>query len=81
MLFRPVADERIIQCLVQGVLITRHKALPPNPSGTKNEVFTPPPALKICLTTGLSKKEGEKAVHACSFNPIFMATQPLRLAS
>ena len=61
MLFRPVADERIIQCLVQGVLITRHKVLPPNPSGTKNEVFTPPPALKICLTTGLSKKEVEKA--------------------
>jgi serine palmitoyltransferase len=33
----------------------------PNPSGTKNELFTPQPALKICLTTGLSKKEVEKA--------------------
>jgi len=49
------------QCLVQGVLITRHKTILPNPSGTKNEVFSPQPALKICLTTGLSKKEVEKA--------------------
>jgi hypothetical protein len=49
------------QCLVQGVLITRHKTILPNPSGTKNEVFSPQPALKICLTTGLSRKEVEKA--------------------
>lgn len=50
-----------MQSLAQGVLITRHKTIPPNPSGTKTEVFIPQPALKICLTTGLSKKEVEKA--------------------
>ncbi len=59
--FFPLADGLMIQCLAQGVLITRHKTLAPNPTGTKNQVFTPQPALKICLTTGLSKKEVEKA--------------------
>lgn len=49
------------QCLAQGVLITRQKTLPASPAGTKNEVFVPMPALKICLTTGLTKKEVEKA--------------------
>ncbi len=56
-----VANNGCVQCLAQGVLITRHKTLPPTPSGTKNDIFTPQPALKICLTTGLSKKEIEKA--------------------
>ncbi|KAL2216196.1 serine palmitoyl CoA transferase subunit LcbA [Thermoascus aurantiacus ATCC 26904] len=52
-LLQDVVDE----CLANGVLITRLKSLPDN--------FEPqqvvPPALKICLTTGLTKKEVEKA--------------------
>jgi hypothetical protein len=59
--YPPFTDIFIIQCLAQGVLTTRHKTLSPSPTGTKKEVFIPRPALKICLTTGLSKKEVEKA--------------------
>ncbi|KAF7512680.1 hypothetical protein GJ744_000247 [Endocarpon pusillum] len=56
-----ILQDIVDESLAQGVLITRHKTIPPNPSGTKNEVFTPQPALKICLSTGFSKKEVEKA--------------------
>ena len=51
----------LAQCLAQGVLITRQKALSAEPSGAKVDVFDPTPALKICMTTGLTKKEIEKA--------------------
>jgi len=37
------------------------KTLPTGASGTKTEIYTPLPALKVCVTTGLSKKEIEKA--------------------
>lgn len=49
------------QVLSQNVLITRVKSLPAGPSGTKTEIYTPSPALKVCVTLGLSKKEIEKA--------------------
>ncbi|PKY07365.1 PLP-dependent transferase [Aspergillus campestris IBT 28561] len=52
-LLQDVVDE----CLANGVLITRLKTLQDN--------FEPkqfiPPALKVCVTTGLTKKEIEKA--------------------
>jgi serine palmitoyltransferase len=43
--------------LANGVLITRLKSLPDNVE-PKQHVM---PALKVCLTTGLSKREVEKA--------------------
>lgn len=52
----PVSNNSM-QCLANGVLITRLKTLQDN--------FEPkqfiPPALKVCVTTGLTKKEIEKA--------------------
>jgi hypothetical protein len=50
------------QALANGVLITRLKSLPrpPGASSKGNHEVTQP-ALKVCLTTGLSKKEVEKA--------------------
>ena len=56
-----VLQEVVDECLAQGVLITRQKTLSAEPSGSKSEVFLPSPALKVCLTTGLSRKEVEKA--------------------
>ena len=50
-----------VQCLAQGVLITRQKTLSAEPSGSKTAIYEPNPALKISLTTGLSRKEIEKA--------------------
>lgn len=51
-----------IQTLANGVLITRLKSMPlaPHASG-KEDDWKLQPALKICITTGLSKKETEKA--------------------
>jgi serine palmitoyltransferase len=47
----------LLQSLANGVMITRLKTLEDN--------FEPkqvvPPALKVCVTTGLTKKETEKA--------------------
>jgi hypothetical protein len=51
----------MIQTLAQGILITRVKSLSPDTSGAKSTVYIQQPALKICLTIGLSKKEIEKA--------------------
>ena len=50
------------QCLANGVLVTRLKSMPP-PLGAvpRDAGWQPPPALKVCITTGLSKKETEKA--------------------
>ncbi|KAK9854006.1 Glycosyl transferase [Penicillium brevicompactum] len=52
-LLQDVVDE----CLANGVLITRLKALEDN-FEPKQVLF---PALKVCVTTGLTKKETEKA--------------------
>ncbi|KAJ4365573.1 serine palmitoyltransferase component [Neocucurbitaria cava] len=57
-IFRDVVDE----CLANGVLITRLKPFPiglglnPRDAG-----WQPAPALKVCVTSGLTKKETEKA--------------------
>lgn len=49
------------QCLAQGVLVTRAKALSAAASGAKSDIYTHRPALKVCLTNGLSRKEVEKS--------------------
>jgi serine palmitoyltransferase len=50
------------QCLANGVLITRLKSMPPPLGGTpRDEGWQPQSAVKVCVTTGLSKKETEKA--------------------
>jgi 7-keto-8-aminopelargonate synthetase-like enzyme len=50
------------QTLANGVLITRLKSMPvPNGANGKDEGWKLQPALKVCITTGLSKKEIEKA--------------------
>ncbi|TKX24582.1 serine palmitoyltransferase-like protein [Elsinoe australis] len=50
------------ECLANGVLVTRLKAMPPAlGEGPKAKDWAPQPALKVCITTGLSKKETEKA--------------------
>jgi serine palmitoyltransferase len=51
-----------VQCLANGVLITRLKAFPlglgVNP---RDAGWQPQPSLKVCVTSGLTKKETEKA--------------------
>lgn len=42
------------QCIANGVLITRLRTMPGDP-------VQPTPALKVCVTSGLTKKETEKA--------------------
>ncbi|PNS21335.1 hypothetical protein CAC42_1114 [Sphaceloma murrayae] len=50
------------ECLANGVLVTRLKAMPPAlGEGPKAQDWRATPALKVCVTTGLSKKEIEKA--------------------
>lgn len=50
------------QCLANGVLITRLKTMPVPPSSTvKDQGWQLQPALKICITSGLTRKETEKA--------------------
>ncbi|KAI9833803.1 MAG: serine palmitoyltransferase component [Phylliscum demangeonii] len=58
-LLQDVVDE----ALLNGVLITRLKhMLPSTNGGARGDAdYDPGPALKICITTGLSKKETEKA--------------------
>lgn len=57
-----IVDANLPQCLANSVLITRLKAFPlglglnPRDAG-----WQPTPALKVCVTSGLSKKETEKA--------------------
>ena len=53
--------EFLMQCLAQNILITRVKALAAGPSGAKTDIYQQLPALKVCLTIGLTKKEIEKA--------------------
>jgi serine palmitoyltransferase len=51
-----------MQCLANGVLITRLKAFPlglgVNP---RDAGWQPQPSLKVCVTSGLTRKETEKA--------------------
>ena len=56
-----VVCANVWQCLAQGVLVTRAKALSAAAPGAKSDVFTHRPTLKICMTNGLSRKEVEKA--------------------
>ncbi|PBP19191.1 putative 1,3-beta-glucan synthase component FKS1 [Diplocarpon rosae] len=56
-----VLQECVDETLANGVLITRLKSMPLGPSNGKDEDWKLQPALKICITTGLTKKEIEKA--------------------
>ncbi|KAK3485296.1 pyridoxal phosphate-dependent transferase [Neurospora hispaniola] len=57
-LLQEVADE----CLANNILVTRLKGAPiTTHMGLKDNVYTATPALKVCVTSGLSKKETEKA--------------------
>lgn len=50
------------QCLTNGVLVTRLKSMPMALGvSSKEQGWQPPPALKVCATIGLSRKEMEKA--------------------
>lgn len=55
-------QEIIDEALANGVMITRLKAMPETQAANpKDYQWQPQPALKVCVTTGLSKKETEKA--------------------
>lgn len=41
--------------------MVRVKSLSPDPSGARGSIYVQQPALKVCLTIGLTKKEVEKA--------------------
>ncbi|PSN62637.1 PLP-dependent transferase [Corynespora cassiicola Philippines] len=57
-IFRDVVDE----CLANSVLVTRLKAFPgANGANPREQTWQPTPALKVCVTSGLTKKETEKA--------------------
>ncbi|RDW73794.1 hypothetical protein BP5796_07236 [Coleophoma crateriformis] len=57
-----VLQECVDESLANGVLITRLKSMPVAPNSTaKDSDWKLQPALKVCITTGLSKKEIEKA--------------------
>ncbi len=48
--------------MVNGVLITRLKSMPRAINATTKEIgWELQPALKVCITTGLTKKEMERA--------------------
>lgn len=52
----------LLQALANGVLITRLKSLPVSAAFEgKGGACAARPALKVCMTVGLSKKEVEKA--------------------
>ena len=55
-----VLQECVDEALNNGVLITRLKTMPSSVGSGKQRPL-PQPALKICVTTGLSKKEIEKS--------------------
>ncbi|KAI1847715.1 hypothetical protein JX265_009144 [Neoarthrinium moseri] len=58
-----ILQECVDETLSNGVLITRLKSLPSvrNIGTPKDETWAIRPALKVCVTSGLSKKEIEKA--------------------
>ena len=51
-----------MQTLANGVLITRIKSMPRPVNATAKDIgWELQPALKVCVTSGLSKKEVERA--------------------
>ncbi|KAL8742724.1 MAG: hypothetical protein Q9190_004835 [Brigantiaea leucoxantha] len=55
-------QEMVDECLNNGVMITRLKSMPRPINATSKEVgWELQPALKVCITSGLSRKETEKA--------------------
>lgn len=57
-IMREVVDE----CLANGVLVTRLKAFPVGLGVNPRDAgWQPQPSLKVCVTSGLTKKETEKA--------------------
>ncbi|KAE8450034.1 hypothetical protein EG329_007173 [Mollisiaceae sp. DMI_Dod_QoI] len=57
-----VLQECVDETLANGVLITRLKSMPvASGSNGKDDEWKLQPAIKVCITTGLSKKEIEKA--------------------
>jgi len=57
-----VLQDIVDETLANGVLITRLKSMPPALNSTRREQgWRLQPALKVCITTGLSRKEVEKA--------------------
>lgn len=57
-LFQEVVDET----LANGVLVTRLKSMPRAINATSKDIgWELQPALKVCVTSGLSKKEIERA--------------------
>ncbi|QSZ31206.1 hypothetical protein DSL72_000769 [Monilinia vaccinii-corymbosi] len=57
-----IMQECVDESLANGVLITRLKSMPIySGSNGKDEEWKLQPALKVCITTGLTKKEIEKA--------------------
>jgi len=55
-------QESVDEALVNGVLITRLKTMPISQhTSLKTNIYTATPALKVCVTSGLSKKDVEKA--------------------
>jgi len=58
MLIQDIVEES----LAQGVLITRLRAMPPTLGASAKEAqWQPQPAIKVCMMTGLGKKEIERA--------------------
>lgn len=55
--YRGVYDRKAneTQCIANGVLVTRLKTMP------TEQGWQPTPALKVCVTSGLTKKETERA--------------------
>ncbi|KAF2175058.1 PLP-dependent transferase [Zopfia rhizophila CBS 207.26] len=57
-----VLQEVVDECVANGVLITRLKSMPAAlGAGLRDQGWQPQPALKVCVTSGLTKKETEKA--------------------
>ncbi|KAL2176722.1 pyridoxal phosphate-dependent transferase [Thermothelomyces heterothallicus CBS 202.75] len=55
-------QECVDEALANGVLITRLKTMPISQhTSFKTNIYTVTPALKVCVTSGLSKKDVEKA--------------------
>lgn len=54
-----IINDIVDECVANGVLITRLKSVPDD--SMPKQIQPAPPALKICLTTGLTRKEVEKA--------------------
>jgi serine palmitoyltransferase len=57
-----VMADIVDECLAKNVFVTRLKAMPVELGiSPRAETWQPQPAIKVCLTTGLTRKEVEKA--------------------